>query len=209
MRVLRLSFSSSEDFLSHYSDQVPEGLIFCWTRADLEPKEQVLAELDFPDLPNQMLVRAEVEAIGAEKGAWLRFDFDDRTSVEFALGVARGDIEISEKKERRHERFPSDKSTKIQVAEEPQVVGTAEDVSAGGAFVRMDDPPAEGTPVRLELEGPTGEMVEVIGEVAWVRDNHSDPGVGIRFDRADEGTKRLRTMLRRYRETGELDSLPN
>jgi len=210
LRVLRLNFSSPKDFLAHFSDRSPEGLVFCWTRAELQRHERVLAELDFPGLPNQVLVRAHVESLGGDQGAWLRFDYDDRSTVDFMLGIARGDIEVSEKTPRRHERFPADHKAKLTIAEKPQVVGLAEDLSAGGAFVRIDSPPAKGTPVRLELESEGGAAIELLGEVAWVRDGGTqDPGVGIRFHRDASDVKRLRTLLRRARETGEIESLLN
>lgn len=57
-------------------------------------------------------------------------------------------------------------------------------LSVGGAFIHTADPPAAGNRLLLQIHLPSGEQVETVGRVAWVRFPMGDartPGVGVEF----------------------------
>ncbi len=64
---------------------------------------------------------------------------------------------------------------------------TCENVSRGGVFVKTDEPFDPGRRLLVEIKLPTGQPLEAIGRVAWVKRTVSaDPrenvsGVGIEF----------------------------
>ncbi|KAB2906889.1 MAG: PilZ domain-containing protein, partial [Kofleriaceae bacterium] len=79
-----------------------------------------------------------------------------------------------------------------------------EDVSAGGAFVRADAPPAVATEVELTITAPDGEALAATGTVAWLRQG-KDPGFGVEFhDMAGETGRKLRALLRHASESAEV-----
>ncbi len=83
------------------------------------------------------------------------------------------------------------------------VSGMSEDISPGGLFVRLDDPPPEGTRLRFgfRLE-PDTPVVRGLGEVVWVRTEDGGPdqpaGVAIRYvELGDDDRARIATASRR------------
>lgn len=208
MRLLTISFLSSAEFLSHYSSKHEDGALFCRTRTELTKDEKVLLEISFPGLPNRALVRARVLSLEPAKGAWVTFLAEDVSTRDFLVGLARGELEVSSRAERSHNRFPAALPVAIRVAEEdtgkshPAVTQThTGDVSASGVFVRSDSSPAVGTKVQLVIDGPEGARFSLVGEVSWV----NAEGFGVHFhDKRKEDNRRLRTLLRRASESGRV-----
>jgi Tfp pilus assembly protein PilZ len=202
-----MEFGTAEDFLLHYSDSVPEGMLFCRTKAEFQAYENVLLEVSIPGVPNHLLLRAQVVHAKADRGAWLRFSSDDTANVEFLVGVAKGELEGSDTQSRTAARFPTNLPVDCRLGSasstEACLVDCTEDISTHGAFVRSPSPPQVGTQVSLEI-GPlpvSGECLRLDGKVAWVRsDIDEEAGFGVRFDRGQ--TRELRTYMRRARETG-------
>jgi Tfp pilus assembly protein PilZ len=216
MRLLTVPFLSSAEFLSHFSSKHPDGALFCRTRTELEVGEAILLEISFPGLPNRSLVRAEVLSLESGKGAWLTFHPDDSTTRDFLVGLARGELEVTAKQGRSHDRFPVRMPVAVRVTDgeggsgEHTIVSEAhtEDVSASGLFIRSDRAPAVGTVVQLSLESADGGRFTLDGEVSWVNPD----GFGVHFrDKRREDNRRLRTLLRRASESGRIRfaALPN
>jgi hypothetical protein len=96
---------------------------------------------------------------------------------------------------------------RVDEVDEPateRLVGKTQDVGGGGVFIRSDSPPAVGTRVQVVL-GPTsdsGDRFSLEGRVAWIGRHVDEQGFAVRFDRGGGEAQRLRTMLRRARETG-------
>lgn len=208
MRLLTIPFISSAEFLSHYSSKHDDGALFCRTRTELDADEQVLLEISFPGLPNRALIRAQVLSIEAGKGAWVTFAPADASTRNFLVGLARGDLEVSQKLERSHSRFPAQLPIAIRVAQDGRdkehhaVAETSTgDVSASGVFVRSDAAPPVGTRVQLVIDAPGGGRFSLVGEVSWI----NEAGFGVHFhDKRNEDNRRLRTLLRRASESGRV-----
>src|SRR5512143_3181805 len=63
------------------------------------------------------------------------------------------------------------------------------DISAGGVFVRSDEPMAKHTLVKLEIAFNGEEPIRAVGRVVWVQPpgNESKPaGMGIKFIKIEE-----------------------
>jgi Tfp pilus assembly protein PilZ len=212
MRLLTVAFSSSAEFLSHYSTAIPEGAVFFPTRTSAETGEPVLLEIHFPGLPSRALMRAAVLSIKNGKGLWLRFHDEERHTRNFLLAMARGDVTPATTAPRSHKRFPVQLPVDCRIAEErgpttqQRLVSQTLDVGAGGAFVQALSPPPVGTPMELVI-GPlpdSGSTFSLQGQVAWVGAQHDAHGFGVRFqDRRLNGARDLRRLLRRASETGK------
>jgi uncharacterized protein (TIGR02266 family) len=56
------------------------------------------------------------------------------------------------------------------------------DISAGGLFVRTNNPQPVGTEIDLSVViGPTGPRISVKGRVTWRREHEPHKGMGIEF----------------------------
>ncbi len=76
--------------------------------------------------------------------------------------------------------------------------GFTQNVSEGGVFVAMPDPPAVGQVVRLHVHLGDGRAVRATGEVRWHRLDENDAviGAGVRFVALDEESRQaLQAML--------------
>ena len=206
MRLLTLTFRSADKFLRHYSDQYEVGALFYRTKSDVEAGEEVLLEISFPGLPNRALVRGVV--LGPkEDGIWIAFHRNDVSTRDFLLKIARGEVEITDRSHRAHDRFPADVpvSYKELASNGEMRHARAIDLAAASAFVRTEEPPEEGTDLELAL-GPLGDEAEtftVHGAVTKVRSD-DDPGFAVRFDAQAADGPRLRRMLRTASETGRV-----
>jgi len=105
---------------------------------------------------------------------------------------------ISSQLKRRHERIAAGISVRISSIEPERdpwtgrpffrsLQETCENVSRGGVFVKTAEPLDPGRRLLVEFKLPTGQPLEAIGRVAWVKRTVSaDPrenqaGVGIEF----------------------------
>jgi Tfp pilus assembly protein PilZ len=211
MRFVTCAFWSAEDFLASYSVDYPEGALYCRTRSVLELDEDVLVEVDFPDLADRTLVRGWVVSVDRGSAVLVRLNAGDAHRRDFLIALARGDIAPSEQVSRGHRRIPAALPVTCRIDEVDdageRVYGHTRDVGGGGVFVHSPAPPATGTRVSLVL-GPTrsGESFLLDGRVAWIRRDARSHGFGVHFDpRGDHDGRRLRTLIRRSWERGRLD----
>ena len=98
---------------------------------------------------------------------------------------------------RKHERVPSDFFVRATVPGEKAGRRIAcRNLSLGGAFLEMSEPPARGTAIRLVLElVPVGTSIGLEAEVVWARpempDRQFPAGVGVRFINLDDKARSL------------------
>lgn len=204
MRLVTLAFASAEEFLAAYHP-ADGGSLSTRTRTDGTIGEPVLVEVSFPGLPNRALVRADVTGIAFEHGLRFTIDPADHTTRDFLLGIARGDIHVGTTVHRDHARFPAALDAAWRLGDGAPVTTTCEDLSAGGAFLRAETPPAIGADVAVTITTPHGEPLHAGGKVAWTRQG-KDPGFGVDFAPlvGDDG-RRLRALLRQASERGSVD----
>jgi Tfp pilus assembly protein PilZ len=204
MRLVTLAFASAEEFLAAYHP-ADGGTLSTRTRTDGTIGEPVLVEVSFPGLPNRALLRADVTGIAFEHGLRFTIDAADHTTRDFLLGIARGEIRVDSTTHRDHARFPAALHATWRAAEGAEVSTMCEDLSAGGAFLRAETPPAIGTNVSVTIAAPDGEPLPAAGHVAWIRSG-KDPGFGVDFvPLAGDAGRRLRALLRQASERGSVD----
>jgi Tfp pilus assembly protein PilZ len=203
MRLVTFAFPSAASFLSSYDD----GVLTVATRTDAVLGEQILVEISFPGLPNRALMRAVVDGLLIdEEGLRVRISDEDLSTREFMLKIARGELKMSVHRE--HKRFPASLGVRYIVeGSDAEQRGVVDDLGAGGTFVLTDTPPVAGAKVRLTIDVPDDKEVNLSGMIAWVKTAPSaNAGFGVDFDPpvGDDG-RRLRNLLRRASETGEVD----
>ncbi len=210
MRLLTLPFASPANFMAHYSEARSNGAVFYRSRMDLDVGEEVVMEISFGGLPNRILARGEVLTAEPTLGFWIGFHKDEAQSRDFLVALAKEEEVDSEAVERSYERFPANLPVDYSYGGITHRASLTEDLGAGGVFVRSQEPPPVGTNLQLVI-GPTNEGAEfftIDGEVAWVRPKGAS-GFGVRFDNRGLDTGRLRKLLRRASETGDLSLSPH
>ncbi|MBP8807988.1 MAG: PilZ domain-containing protein [Kofleriaceae bacterium] len=207
MRLVTLAYASAADFLAAYHP-ADGGTLSTRTRTDGNIGERVLLEVSFPGLPNRALVRADVVGIAFEHGLRFALAVDDATTRDFLVGLATGEVRVEATVHRDHARFPASLSATWHVEGAPATVTTVEDLSAGGAFVLAEVPPAIGAAVAVTITAPSGEALPLTGHVAWTR-HGKRPGFGVDFvpTTGDVG-RTLRALLRHASETATVDLGP-
>lgn len=204
MRLVTLAFASPEEFLAAYHP-ADGGSLSTRTRTDGTIGEQVLIEVSFPGLPNRALLRADVTGIAFEHGLRFSIDGADHTTRDFLLGIARGEIRVDSTTARHNARFPATLKASWRLDGAAAVETTLEDLSAGGAFLRAETPPAIGAEVSVAIDAPDGEPLPATGTVAWIRSG-TNPGFGVDFAPvAGDAGRRLRHLLRQASERGNVD----
>lgn len=77
--------------------------------------------------------------------------------------------------------------------------GRVVDLGEGGLFLRTAVVLAPGTDVNVQLRSAAGDAIRAHGTVAWVGFRNDGDirtrGIGIAFDRIEEGAKQLRALL--------------
>jgi len=205
MELVSVHFDNANDFLAAYTETNGKSALFYATRRDdLIAGQAVLAEIDFPGLPNHALVRSVVGEVTHRQGATLWLSPQDYPALRFAVEFALGNIEVQQTYPRSHARIPAALpiDCRIEGDNPAWVASQTEDLSAGGVFVRSNQTPTIGTRVRLVI-GPTstGERFLVYGKVAWT----GPGGFGVRFStRGHADARRLRSQLRRSAEAGKV-----
>jgi len=207
MRILSAWFTSGAEFLSFYDETMAQGALYYPTAAELSVGELVLVEIRFKELPNRMLLRANVHMIDLQRnGVWLTFMPEDRDTLAFIIDVARGDITVETKIQRKHRRYPVEVPVDWKASGSNHVyVSWTDDVSAGGAFVRTLSPPPVGTQVALVLTPAGSPPFTLSGKVTWISQEPGNEGMGVRFEETTSETARaLRETLRKMDEAGEI-----
>ncbi len=93
---------------------------------------------------------------------------------------------------RQHERVPSDFFVRATFPGEEGGRNVAcRNLSLGGAFLELSDPPARGTLIQLVLElEPVGQSIGLEVQVVWARpempDRQFPAGVGVSFVKPDD-----------------------
>jgi len=208
MRLVTAAFDSPQQFLHHYSSDYPNGALFCRTRADFGLREQALVEVSFPGLPNRTLLRGHILVIELGQGAWISIDPSDRTTRDFMLAIARGELEVNEPVERSHARFPAQLPVTCSIEEfddlaTDRLFAETTDVGAGGVYIESKAPPPVGTRVSLVI-GPTAasQTFVIDGCVAWLNGR----GFGVQFDsRGEQDSVQFRALLRHASESGRIN----
>lgn len=204
MRLVTLAFATAEDFLAAYHP-ADGGNLSTRTRTDGTIGEPVLVEVSFPGLPNRALLRADVTGIAFEHGLRFTIDPADHTTRDFLLGIANGDIHVGTTVHRDHARFPAALHASWRIGDGAPTQTTVEDLSAGGAFLRADAPPAIGAEVAVTIATPGGDALPATGHVAWTRQG-KDPGFGVDFvPLVGDAGRKLRALLRSASESASVD----
>jgi Tfp pilus assembly protein PilZ len=210
MRLLTVAFGSAAEFLACFSARLTPGGLFCPTRARFAIDEEVVLEVGFPGLQSRTMVRGRAFTASSGCGGWIRLAADDARAIDFLVAQARGQ-HPEDASERYHQRIPAALPVDCVIDEDDEpmrgrVVGRTQDIGSGGVFIRSTSSPSVGTRLQLVL-GPSagGDRFQLEGRVAWIRRNRKDDGgFGVRFDRHARDGQRLRTLLRRARETGRV-----
>ena len=212
MKMLTARYESPEYFLED-AEKGREALggadgLRHVSKAEVAPGEQVFVEVDFPGLPNRVILRGTVSKVekGDKPAAYVAVAQEDHGAYEFLLAAARGtpDKGVS----RKHDRVPLGIPVDWQVAGSGDlIISSTDDLSTGGVQIRTLSPPPVGTKItlRLALDPRSGETVSIPGEVVWTRQDAEFQGMGVKFlTAAGEKGRRIRELIRRILETGEL-----
>jgi Tfp pilus assembly protein PilZ len=208
MRILTAQYAQCADFLGAYNPEFAGGALFYATRMPLLAGETVILDVRLPSVPNPVLVRGRVAHVDVQRGgAWISFDAEDRSTLEFLLGIARGNLEI--RPVPRHSgRFPVELQVDWHVGDSDDLfISSTDDVSWGGVFVRTLSPPPVGSPVSVAIATPGGELLRLRGRVMRTRKNGSQ-GMAVRFADETAARRRLRRLLRDMDLRGEV-AFPN
>ncbi len=210
-KILQARYTEGKDFLNDVDpDHGPGGTIRYQTKIPLKINEQVVLEVIFPELPSRVLLRGRVGSIQTSSplAAVVNISTEDVEQREFLEGVARGEIDPASSVGRRYYRLPLEVPVDWQVSGEGDVViSSTDDVSGGGVQIRTQNPPPVDTEIvlLLSLDDHKEKQLRIPGRVAWVRQDESFSGMGIRFHaESTEEKKKLRDLLRRSMERGKI-----
>jgi Tfp pilus assembly protein PilZ len=214
--ILLARFASAEDFLSRLDvgGDAATGHITVPTKARYKENENVVLEVEFPGLPNRVLLRskacAAVEAANGD-GATFSIVEGEEHKRDFLVAVAAGRAAASWT--RKNRRFPMRLPARFVVEGEDQAAGVplrgdaeTEDVSGGGVFLKTARSLPEGARVTIVLDPCDGSAeMEFTGRVVFTRRETGEQGTGIQFDRLNsDDMKRLRRLIRDVKLRGKM-----
>lgn len=209
MRVLKARFQTRPAFLAafqHEAAQEPASAdisrVFCATTTAVDVGEQVLVEVNFPDLPNRVVLRGQAISwrpaaprLGIRAGAQVLVDGDQKAQIDFLLGVAHGTRKAGP---RRSTRLPIELPVRVRAVQSTRIHQSGlREISVSAAVLRPEPELVAGAEVVLELMPPGAERAaEIAGRVT-----HSNAdGTVLEFHARDTGgLRRLREMLRRFK----------
>lgn len=201
MHVLKVRFRNTEDFLEAYNPELPRGGLFCPTTQPLERDEEVLVEINFPNLPNKMMLRgivinwrAALPRLGVRAGANVAFDEAEEDKKNFLLAVANG--KRTDAIKRRHARLPIELAVAWRLPSSgDRYEARLRDISIGGAQLITEEKLTTEDDLVLELVVPGGARpIQIAAKIS----NETPGGYGVCFIYRDGGgSRRLREVVRR------------
>ncbi len=122
---------------------------------------------------------------------------------------APGEERRSSRSRRLHERVLVDLEVDYR-ADDTFLFAYITDISAMGIFVRTNSPAEKGTKLNLRFRSPSGDEIELEGEVIWVNPfrpsddgSVSNPGMGVQF--MDLTAKQREDVMKLVRTFAYLD----
>jgi type IV pilus assembly protein PilZ len=173
--------------LGCYQAMIPDGGFFLNTRQEMIAGEELLLEIELPQLGHSY--RMECVVLGSPR------DMGLQTEAGYLLGFKPAAKETRDKlmeaigwhiigsNRRYHPRFPAAVAVAWrQGSSEEMHVDHTENLSLGGAFVRTKEIPPKDSILTLHLRtGGRKAPVTLVGRVAWTRPSGDDTGMGIHF----------------------------
>lgn len=200
--ILAAAFESPQQFLDAYSPTGKAGELAVVTRARPQSGREVVLEVNWPDLPNRVYLRARVYR--RRLGLLAKLHPDDATARDFLVQMAAGD-DVSWHM-RRHRRY----CVRLIVVwrgfgSTAPLGGIVEDLSVGGMLVSSPYPaPPVGEKVALRVRADAaGQDLIITGIVRHRRQRTIDEAFGVEFEYRSSGEqRRLRRLLRVFAATG-------
>ena len=187
---LQTHWTDGDDFLTYFEGTASDGTVLVPVSAShdlpegIVPGALIRVVLSFTDREIDFRLHARVEALERHRrGAALRLRFlpEQRDRLELVLACAAGDG-LPHYQRRRHERYTVCLPVRLFAVDRRVVEGEATSISAGGIRVTLDEPPAPGAPIQLEIDVPGAKQpLKLGGRIAWVNLQGLDRGVGIAF----------------------------
>jgi len=191
-RIVALRPGSHEELRALVVDRA-RGVLWPRTLASFSQEEQVLLEISLvAGVERQRCVLRAAARYTIPEGRGPMFVVDPRDLPALRFAIDEGAV-----RRRAHVRFPVAMHGAVRLGGDgPPRRATLADLSASGARLELDDPPAEGTRVFLELPSfPKRLLARVMGE--------RDGLCVLRFfGPGSPGWRELRRALRRSVESG-------
>ena len=203
--TLLLPLRNRAAFLEHYFAKGTLGGLFVPGEIDVDIGEEVDVEVAFVEEQVRFHTRAQVRwkrEAGARRslvpGVGIEFLPSETKTQRVLLSFAQG--KSVHHVDRAWRRFGLRVGVKARTEAGQRLLST-DDLSEGGCFLLMDDPPHVGAPIEVQLKKP-GALFGVTARatVAWRRDETDRRGAGLAFSfgsaRERERVTRVVTALK-------------
>jgi Tfp pilus assembly protein PilZ len=187
MRVVYLRFDDIRRLLSFYQTMIPGDGFFLATRQELMEGEDLVLELEVPQLNGSYALGCTVlgsprdKGLSTDSGYLLQFK-EEAAPVRDELLEAIG-WQLIGSNRRFHPRFPKAIAVAWREGSSEELhVDHTQNIGLGGAFVTTRDVPPEDSLLTMHFRcGGRNPALTLVGRVAWRRTNGDQAGMGIHF----------------------------
>ncbi len=209
---IRVKFKTPKDFFKKYTEDISKGGIFVKAANPLPQGTRVKVILMVPGEDNielsgrvvYILEEDEATRIGRSPGMGVEFsdiDSDTEEKLNKIIERIKKKIAIDFEEKRSDERVLTEIKLKVK-STDGFVQKYAEDISKGGIFIKTDKPLPFDAKVKILLELPDSEEIELDGRVVYILSEEEakammrSPGMGIQFvDVSPEVRKKLEDLI--------------
>jgi uncharacterized protein (TIGR02266 family) len=187
MRVVYVRFDDLRRMLSYYQAMIPGGGFFLSTRQELLQSEELLLEIELPQLGHRYGLECVVLGSLRDKG----FPIEPGYLLGFKESAASTRDELMEaigwhvigSNRRYHPRYPKALAVAWQQGSSQELnVDHTENLSLGGAFIRTANIPPKDSLLTLHLRTQDRDpALTLVGRVAWTRPQGDVKGMGVHF----------------------------
>jgi uncharacterized protein (TIGR02266 family) len=209
---IKVHFKTPRDFLKKYTDDISKGGIFVKAINPLPMNTKVKVVLMPPGQDNieltgkvvYVLNEEQATKIGRSPGMGVEFfevSPDTSRKLEEIIEKIKEKITLDFEEKRRDERVIAEIKLKFKTTN-GFIQKYTEDISKGGVFIKTDKPLPFDTRVKVLIELPDLDQIELNGRVVYVLNEEEakkvmrEPGMGIQFiDVSPEISKKLEDLL--------------